>query len=60
MTEGTRKREVTAREWLVWLAIGLVVAVVAASTGMGAFVGVGLLIAAVGAFGVVWRLLADR
>ena len=54
------KREMSAREWLFWLAMGVVVAVVGpALVGPAAF-GLGVLLVLVAAFGLGWRLLKDR
>lgn len=63
MDEGktqAKRREVTAREWLFWLGVGLVVALIAASIGNGALVGIGVLVAVVAGFGIAWRVLANR
>jgi len=63
MTEGTKtqtKRETTAREWLVLIAVGLVLAVVGASSAYTVALPLGLLLAAVAAFGLLWRLLNNR
>lgn len=54
------KREMTAREWLLVIAAGLVVAVIAAPLMGAAAIGLGVAIALVGALGLAWRLLKDR
>lgn len=63
MDEGTQtqtKREITAREWFFWLAVGLVMAAVGLSSDYTVLVPVGLLLAAACGFGLVWRLLGKR
>lgn len=61
MTEGQKtKREVTAREWLVWLALGLVMWIGGLATGTLIVAGLGLTLAVVAAFGIAWRVLANR
>lgn len=54
------KREMTAREWLLVIAAGLVVAVIAAPLMGAAAIGLGVAIVLVGALGLAWRLLKDR
>ena len=63
MTEGTKtqtKRETTAREWLVLIAIGVAMAIVGASSDYTNALPIGLLIVLVGLFGMGWRLLGNR
>lgn len=62
MDEGTKttKRQITAREYLFWAAVGLVLAVVGISSGNGTVVALGSLIAAACGFGLLWRLLDGR
>lgn len=59
--EGTKtSREITAREWLFWLAVALVLAAVGLSSNYTVLVPLGLLMAAACAFGMAWRLLGKR
>ena len=62
MDEGPRtgRRETSAREWLLVLAVGVVIAVAGPAMGMPAAAGVGVVVGLVGLFGLVWRLLAGR
>lgn len=61
MSEGTgTKRETPAREWLVLIAVGLVMALVGVSSDYTALLPVGLLLAVVAVFGLLWRLLGRR
>jgi hypothetical protein len=61
MAQGQRvKREVTAREWLMWMALGLVMWIGGLTTETLVVAGLGLTLAVVAAFGIAWRLLANR
>jgi hypothetical protein len=56
----TRTRETTAREWLVLLVVGVVVAVIGLAAGPPVAFPLGVLLALVGVAGIAWRLLAGR
>ena len=60
MSEPKTKREMPAREWLVLIGLGIVVAVVAPAMGQPDAVPLGLLLVVVAVFGLAWRLLKDR
>lgn len=57
MDKGTR-RETTAREYLLVVAAGLLIAVIAPTSAHG--VALGAMVSAVGLFGLAWRLLRGR
>ena len=61
MTEGRiATRELTARGWLVWIAAGIAALVIGVMTAAGWLMAGGALVATVAAFGLAWRLLANR
>lgn len=60
VTQEQKKHETSAREWLVLLAVGLVMVAIGASSDYAVLVPLGLLLAGVCAFGIAWRLLGKR
>jgi hypothetical protein len=61
MTQGRiATRELTARGWLIWIAGGCAALVIGVMTAAGWLMAGGALVATVAAFGLAWRLLANR
>jgi hypothetical protein len=57
---GRTKQETTAREWVLGIAGGLLIAVIGVTMRNDSIVVVGGLLAVVGVVGLLWRLTKDR
>lgn len=58
--EQKTRRELTAREWLLVIVAGVVLALIGRAAGVAVVTLVGIIAVWVGLFGLVWRLLKGR